>query len=110
MKELRRKTFVTIFFILSAILIVALVFMNVQNYSAKKESIERSLNIIDERRGRKVAQQLGITITGTVGILVQANDEGMLSKADAKTCLNFLKQSNIRLSENLIQDALDMMK
>lgn len=66
--------------------------------------------IIDERRGRKVAQQLGITITGTVGILVQANDEGMLSKADAKTCLNFLKQSNIRLSENLIQDALDMMK
>lgn len=66
--------------------------------------------IIDERRGRKVAQQLGITITGTVGILVQANDEGMLSKADAKTCLNFLKQSSIRLSENLIQDALDMMK
>lgn len=53
MKELRRKTFVTIFFILSAILIVALVFMNVQNYSAKKESIERSLNIIDERRGGK---------------------------------------------------------
>lgn len=66
--------------------------------------------IIDERRGRKVAQQLGITITGTVGILVQANYEGMLSKADAKTCMNFLKQSNIRLSENLIQDALDMMK
>ena len=66
--------------------------------------------IIDERRGRKVAQQLGITITGTVGVLVQANNEGMLSKADAKICLDFLKQSNIRLSENLIQDALNMMK
>ena len=66
--------------------------------------------IIDERRGRKVAQQLGISITGTVGILVQANDEGMISKADAKSCFDFLKQSNIRLSENLIQSALDMMK
>lgn len=66
--------------------------------------------IIDERRGRKVVQQLGISITGTVGILVQANDEGMISKADAKSCFDFLKQSNIRLSENLIQSALDMMK
>jgi len=34
----------------------------------------------------------------------------MISKADAKSCFDFLKQSNIRLSENLIQSALDMMK
>lgn len=53
MKELRRKTFLTIFFILSAILIVSLVFLNIQNYSSRRESIERSLNIIDERRGGK---------------------------------------------------------
>ena len=36
--------------------------------------------IIDERRGRLVAQKLGITITGTVGVLVQANNEGMITK------------------------------
>ena len=53
MKELRRKTFLTIFFILSSILIVALVFLNIQNYNSRKESIERSLNIIDDRRGER---------------------------------------------------------
>ena len=56
MKELRRKTFLTIFFILSAILIVALVSTNVQNYGTRKESIERSLNIIEERRGGRGPQ------------------------------------------------------
>ena len=31
--------------------------------------------IIDERKGRKIAQKLGITITGTIGILIQAHNE-----------------------------------
>ena len=66
--------------------------------------------IIDERRGRLVAQKLGITITGTVGVLVQANNEGMITKDEAESCLEFLRKSNIRLSEKLVQEASDMMK
>lgn len=66
--------------------------------------------IIDERRGRLVAQKLGITITGTVGVLVQANNEGMLTKDEAESCLEFLRKSNIRLSEKLVQEASDMME
>ena len=66
--------------------------------------------IIDERKGRMVAQKLGITITGTVGVLVQANNEGMITKDEAESCLEFLRQSNIRLSEKLVQEASDMME
>lgn len=66
--------------------------------------------IIDERKGRMVAQKLGITITGTVGVLVQANNEGMITKDEAESCLEFLRKSNIRLSEKLVQEASDMMK
>ena len=36
--------------------------------------------IIDERKGRKVAQKLGITVTGSIGILIQANNEKLISK------------------------------
>lgn len=68
------------------------------------------LLIIDERKGRKVAQKLGIAITGTMGILIQANAEGMISKDEVKSYLEVLKESNIRLSENLIQETLDMLK
>ena len=65
--------------------------------------------IIDERKGRKVAQKLGITITGTIGILIQAHNENMISTENAKLYLEQLKNSNIRLSEALIQEALSML-
>ena len=65
--------------------------------------------IIDERKGRKIAQKLGITITGTIGILIQAHNENMISTENAKLYLEQLKNSNIRLSEGLIQEALSML-
>ncbi len=65
--------------------------------------------IIDEKKGRKVAQQLGITITGTIGILIQAHNEGMISSDEIKQYLEQLKNSNIRLSDSLIQQALAML-
>ena len=65
--------------------------------------------IIDERKGRKIAQKLGITITGTIGILIQAHNENMISTENAKLYLEQLKNSNIRLSEALIQEALSML-
>ena len=66
--------------------------------------------IIDERKGRKVAQKLGITVTGSIGILIQANNEKLISKDDVKSCIDILKNCNIRLSDNLIQEALDMLE
>ena len=35
------------------------------------DELQSDVLIIDERRGRKVAQNLGLTITSTVGILVR---------------------------------------
>ena len=60
-------------------------------------------------KDRKVAQKLGITITGTIGILIQAHDEKMISTEDIKLYLEQLKNSNIRLSDSLIQEALSML-
>ena len=48
MKELRKKTFVTIFSILSLIIVVSLILINVQNYSREKEGIKRNLDIFDD--------------------------------------------------------------
>lgn len=36
--------------------------------------------LMDERKGRQVAKKMGITITGTIGILIQAFDEGILMR------------------------------
>ena len=59
--------------------------------------------LMDEYKGRQVARKMGITITGTIGILTQAFDEGMLTKKDVEECIVCLKESGIRISENLYQ-------
>ena len=64
---------------------------------------------MDERKGRKVAEKLGIKITGTVGVLLQSYSENMISSDEIKTYLDQLKNSNIRLSESLIQKTLEML-
>ena len=73
------------------------------------DELKSEVLVIDERKGRKVAQKLGIKITGTVGILIQAYNEKMISAEEIKTYLTQLKNSNIRLSDSLIQQAMSLL-
>ena len=59
--------------------------------------------LMDEHKGRQVARKMGITITGTIGILAQAFDEDMLTREDVERCIERLKESEIRISEKLYQ-------
>jgi len=52
--------------------------------------------IIDDGDGRKAAGQLGLKITGTIGPLLLASQEGML---DLKSTLDELKAAGFRLSD-----------
>ena len=74
------------------------------------DELKPDVLIIEERRGRKVAQNLGIAISGTVGILIQAHCESMISVDEVKNCFEYLKNSCIRLSDSLIQEALSIMQ
>ena len=59
--------------------------------------------LMDEHKGRQVAKKMGMAITGTIGILTQAFDEGMLTREDAERCIERMKESGIRISEKLYQ-------
>ncbi len=58
--------------------------------------------LMDERRGREIAQKLGINLSGTLGILMKAFDKGLLNKSEILNCLNELQKNNRQISENLI--------
>lgn len=63
-----------------------------------------SLLIIDESKGRKIAKQLGLAITGTLGVLAQAKLKGHIQLL--KPLLEKIQQTNFRISEQLVQEVL----
>ena len=64
---------------------------------------EDCLLIIDELKGRKLASQLGLKITGTLGIIVQAKLAGYV--ASVRPILTKIKQTNFRINE-LLEEAV----
>ena len=68
------------------------------------DSLTNSLLLMDERKGRQIAQSMGIKITGTLGILIQAKKSGMVN--EIKPLLDALLNANVRISEALYNSIL----
>lgn len=60
-----------------------------------------SILIIDEKKGRKMAQKLGIDIIGSLGILVKAKEKGIIKSVGQ--ILGKIDGTNFRISENIKQ-------
>ena len=66
-------------------------------------ALERKLPlIIDEKKGRRFAQQLGVEIIGLVGILRFLYRDGRLSKPETTEIVKKLNDSNFRISPDLL--------
>ena len=59
--------------------------------------------IVDDLAGRRCAQALGISCTGTLGVVLAAKAEGMI--AEAGPLLECLVRAGLRLSDDLILQA-----
>jgi hypothetical protein len=60
--------------------------------------------VIDERDGRREATRRGIPTTGTLGVLDEAAERGLL---DFSRAMTLLQQTNFRASPELVQSFLD---
>ena len=68
------------------------------------QALPADLLIIDERLGRRIASDRGISIIGTLGILDDAASQGLIEFADA---IARLQQTNFRISRRIIQALLE---
>ena len=62
------------------------------------------LVLLDENQGRKKAKAIGLTVKGTVGVLLEAKKEGLIEVI--KPLLMQLRDNGMHLSESLINNAL----
>ena len=66
--------------------------------------------IIDEKKGRKIASNLGINIFGFVGLLVLNYKKEMLTKEDTLDIFYKAKEQGFRVSNNLENEFLKLLK
>jgi len=71
-------------------------------------SVEKqgSIAVLDDKRARKVAQELELKYTGTLAILIKAKKVGLIGQL--KPILNKLEQNDFRISNSLKQKALQL--
>jgi predicted nucleic acid-binding protein len=61
------------------------------------------LLIIDDYKGRKEAKNLGLTFTGTLGILIIAKQKGLIKSITR--ILTDIQKTDFRISDTVIKDA-----
>jgi predicted nucleic acid-binding protein len=71
------------------------------------QTLPADLLIIDERLGRQIAEEREIAIIGTLGILDDAADQGLINLAEV---IAQLQQTNFRISRRIIQALLNKPK
>lgn len=60
--------------------------------------------LIDEKKGRKIAQTMHIEVIGLVGLIVALHRRQIVSSADALTIINEAQTIGFRLSDKLYSD------
>lgn len=66
------------------------------------------LLLIDERKGRDVADDLGVRKTGTLGVLIRAKEKGLLSKVKPEMD-KLIKETRFRIHAELYQGILKLV-
>jgi predicted nucleic acid-binding protein len=73
---------------------------------ALAQELGADLLIIDERLGRRHAERLGFEVTGTLGVLLRAKEQGLI--AEMRPLIEQLRKQGIRLAEPLVRRALEL--
>jgi len=70
------------------------------------EEIEADAVLIDDLKGRKTAMLRELTVIGTIGVLLDAKERGLVD--DVKPLLDELIRKKIRISRELYNHALEL--
>jgi predicted nucleic acid-binding protein len=71
---------------------------------ALAQELNAELVIIDERLARRHAKRLGLTLTGTLGVLLKARERGLVPAVGP--LIDQLRQGDIWLDDALVAEAL----
>ena len=74
------------------------------------DDIKADVLLMDEAKGRQVAKAMGLYIMGTVGVLLFAYEESIMSGSDVVKALTQLRRANRHIGEDVIKYALSKIR
>lgn len=74
------------------------------------DNMQADLLLMDEAKGRDVAEQMGIRIMGTVGLLVASYQSGNIEAEEIRDCIEIWRDSGRYIGEKYVQILLERIK
>lgn len=71
--------------------------------------LKADILLMDEVKGRTVSKQMGITIMGTIGLLLSAYEDDLLTSDDVQKCIDDLQRSGRHIGKRYYQILLDRL-
>ena len=74
------------------------------------DEIQADILLMDEAKGRKISDQMGIHIMETIGILMVAYEDDILTADEVKNCIDGLQNAGRHIGHKHYQMLLDRLK
>ena len=74
------------------------------------DELKADILLMDEAKGRKISGQMGIRIMGTIGLLISAYEDRLITAEEARKCIDELQRSGRHIGERHYQMLLDRLQ
>lgn len=74
------------------------------------DEVNADLLLMDEMAGRKIAMNMRLPMTGSVGVLIRVFQSGLITVEEAEDNFERIRKANRHISDRLIDDAMAIIR
>lgn len=74
------------------------------------DELKADILLMDEAKGRTISGQMGIAIMGTIGLLISAYEDRLLTSDEVRKCMDDLQRSGRHIGQKHYQKLLDRLQ